>query len=61
MKYHDKVNLTSPIFKYNNSTSNKKLTKSPLKTSINPSDLFQKVCCPNCKYLFKIIKQEMIK
>jgi uncharacterized Zn finger protein (UPF0148 family) len=23
---------------------------------IDPNDLFQKVCCPNCRYIFKIIK-----
>lgn len=23
---------------------------------VDPNELFQKVCCPNCKYVFKIIK-----
>lgn len=29
---------------------------SPSAQKIDPNELFQKVCCPNCKYLFKIIK-----
>ena len=56
MKYHEKLNLTSPIYKYNG-TSSKTPLKSPIKAALNPSELFQKVCCPNCKYAFKIIKQ----
>lgn len=57
MKYHDKLNLKSPIYKYNNTSTSRTPTKSPIKPAINPNDLFQKVCCPNCKYAFKIIRQ----
>ncbi len=57
MKYHEKLNLKSPIFKYNNTTTSRTPSKSPIKPVVNPADLFQKVCCPNCKYGFKIIRQ----
>lgn len=61
MKYHDKLNLKSPIFKYSNSTVPRTPSKSPIKTAVNPLELFQKVCCPNCKYAFKIIRQDVLK
>ncbi len=61
MKYHEKLNLKSPIYKYSNVNTSRTPSKSPIKPTINPSDLFQKVCCPNCKYAFKIIKQEIMK
>lgn len=57
MKYHEKLNLKSPIYKYNNTATSRTPSKSPIKPAVNPSDLFQKVCCPNCKYAFRIIKQ----
>lgn len=70
MRYSEKVVLKSNIYKFKDqSPAKKNISKSPhtstkqgetskQKVRIDPSELFQKVCCPNCKYLFKIIKNE---
>jgi hypothetical protein len=33
------------------------VTPSKHELRVDPNELFQKVCCPNCKYVFKIIKE----
>jgi len=36
MKYHEKLNLKSPIYKYSNNNTSRTPTKSPLKPTVNP-------------------------
>jgi hypothetical protein len=61
----EKVVLKSQIFKNKNGTPShlRSVSRSPINTSLksnsdlnDPNDIFQKVCCPNCRYLFKTIK-----
>lgn len=44
-----------------NTSSKSPISRSPYMTrkdeeKIDPNELFQKVCCPNCRFIFKIIK-----
>ena len=44
-----------------NTSSKSPISRSPYMTrkdeeKMDPNDLFQKVCCPNCRFIFKIIK-----
>lgn len=69
LKKYDKLDLRSDNFKATKTPDKKQ--KDHFKTSqpnsspfqskqssdkIDPNDLFQKVCCPNCRFIFKIIK-----
>lgn len=66
-KKHDKIVLKSDVFKAKTpekvaaSASRSPISRSPYlskkeEEKIDPNDLFQKVCCPNCRFIFKIIK-----
>ncbi len=67
-KKGEKVVLKSDIFKTktpekpSNTSSRSPISRSPYiskreEDRADPNDLFQKVCCPNCRFIFKIIKQ----
>lgn len=66
-KKHEKVVLKSDVFKSKtpekaaNSLSKSPISRSPYLSKreeerVDANDLFQKVCCPNCRFIFKIIK-----
>lgn len=66
-KKHEKVVLKSDVFKSRtpeklmNTSSKSPISRSPYMTrkdeeKLDPNELFQKVCCPNCRFIFKIIK-----
>ena len=57
MKKYERVNLTSDIYR------DKSRSKSPFSSKMMESlqqdaqkRKYQNVCCPNCRYLFKITK-----
>lgn len=67
----EKVVLKSEVFKVKtpdkvvNNHSRSPISRSPYLSKkekekederVDPNDLFQKVCCPNCRFIFKIIK-----
>lgn len=67
-KKGEKVVLKSDIFKTKtpektvHTPSRSPISRSPYGSKreedrVDPNDLFQKVCCPNCRFIFKIIKQ----
>jgi hypothetical protein len=66
-KKHEKVVLKSDVFKTKtpekviNTPSRSPISRSPYLSKreddrVDANDLFQKVCCPNCRFIFKIIK-----
>ena len=68
-KKYDKLDLKSQSYKakrtpdkqtpYHSKSPNHNsnvIEPRPSAQTIHPEHLFQKVCCPNCRYLFKIIK-----
>ena len=66
-KKYEKVDLKSDYYKSKktpekspykspNTSSNKQQQQASAEKVIDPNTLFQKVCCPNCRYIFKIIK-----
>jgi hypothetical protein len=67
-KKGEKVVLKSDIFKTKtpeksaHTPSRSPISRSPYVSKreedrVDPNDLFTKVCCPNCRFIFKIIKQ----
>ena len=61
MKKYEKLNLKSDIFKQRTSKSpfaSRNATESHYENE-SVQKLYQNVCCPNCRYLFKVIKEEI--